>query len=179
MGLGSWIVEFPGQSVAFYYLEVALLILVYLSLRALVNSRFGLILAAIREDAARAESFGYDIRALQLIVFCIGAMLAALSGILYVSWGNFITPSVFGVTSNILPVIWVAVGGRKSLTATVISTLILTWLSQRLAIQGEYAFVVMGALLVVVMMLRPEGIVTAFSKKKMATPVVEGPNVGR
>ena len=77
-----------GQSVAFYYLEVALLILVYLSLRALVNSRYGLILAAIREDAARAESFGYDIRALQLIVFCIGAMLAALSGILDVSWGN-------------------------------------------------------------------------------------------
>jgi ABC-type branched-subunit amino acid transport system permease subunit len=180
LGLGSWIVEFPGQSVAFYYLEVALLILVYLSLRALVNSRFGLILAAIREDAARAESYGYDIRALQLVVFCIGAMLAALSGILYVSWGNFITPSVFGVTSNILPVIWVAVGGRKSLTATVISTVILTWLSQRLAIQGEYAFVVMGALLVAVMMLRPEGIVTAFSKKK-ATLIVsaEGSNVGR
>jgi ABC-type branched-subunit amino acid transport system permease subunit len=181
LGFGSWIIEFPGQSVAFYYLEVTLLIAVYLCLRALVNSRFGLILAAIREDAARAESFGYDIRALQLIIFCVGAALAALSGILYVSWGNFITPSVFGVTNNILPVIWVAVGGRKSLTATVISTLVLTWLSQLFAIQGEYAFVVMGALLVVVMMLRPEGIVTAFSKRKMPAPNLpaEGSNVVR
>jgi branched-chain amino acid transport system permease protein len=181
LGLGSWIIEFPGQSVAFYYLEVALLIAVYLCLRVLVNSRFGLILAAIREDAARVESFGYDIRALQLIVFCIGATLAALSGILYVSWGNFITPSVFGVTNNILPVIWVAVGGRRSLTATVISTVVLTWLSQRFAIQGEYAFVVMGALLVVVMMLRPEGIVTAFGKRKMlpSNLSVEGSNAGR
>jgi ABC-type branched-subunit amino acid transport system permease subunit len=170
IGLGSWIVEFPGQSVAFYYLEVGLLIVAYLALRALVNSRFGLILAAIREDASRAESFGYDIRALQLIVFCIGALLASLSGILYVSWGNFITPSVFGVTNNILPVIWVAVGGRKSLTATAISTIVLTWLSQRFAIQGEYAFVVMGTLLVLVMMLRPDGIVTAFVKGKVATP---------
>ena len=181
LGVGSWIVEFPGQSVAFYYLEVGLLIVIYLSLRALVNSRFGLILAAIREDASRAELFGHDIRALQLIVFCIGAMLAALSGILYVSWGNFITPSVFGVTNNILPVIWVAVGGRKSLTATVISTLVLTWLSQRFAIQGEYAFVLMGALLVIVMMVRPEGVVTAFGRRKMPTPGLsaEGANVRR
>jgi len=72
-----------------------------------------------------------------------------------------------GVTNNILPVIWVAVGGRKSLTATVASALMLAWLSQRLAIQGEYAFVVMGALLVTVMMLLPDGIVTAFVKKSM------------
>ena len=71
------------------------------------------------------------------------------------------------MTNNILPVIWVAVGGRKSLTATAVSALILAWLSQRLAIQGEYAFVVMGALLVTVMMLLPDGIVTAFVKKPM------------
>jgi ABC-type branched-subunit amino acid transport system permease subunit len=180
LGFGSWVAEFSGQSVAFYYLEVALLIIVYLALRVLVNSRFGLVLAAIREDAARVESFGYDIRALQLIVFCLGALLAALSGILYVSWGNFITPSIFGITNNILPVIWVAVGGRKSLTATVVSTLVLTWLSQRFAIQGEYAFVIMGALLVFVMMWRPEGIVTAFVKRKAPAPnpAAEGLSVG-
>ncbi len=164
-GMGSWTVEFSGQSPALYYLEVVLLIIIYLGLRALVNSRFGLVLAAIREDPARTEAFGYDVRALQLIVFCLGAVLAALSGILYVSWGNFITPSVFGVTSNILPVIWVAVGGRKSLTATVVSSLVLAWLSQRLAIEGEYAFLILGALLVAVMMLRPDGIVTAFVRK--------------
>ena len=49
--------------------------------------------------------------------------------------------------------------------ATVVSALTLAWLSQRLAIQGEYAFVVMGALLVTVMMLLPDGIVTAFLKR--------------
>jgi ABC-type branched-subunit amino acid transport system permease subunit len=180
LGIGSWIVEFGGQSLALYYLEVALLIVIYLAFRALVNSRFGLVLAAIREDSSRAESFGYDIRAFQLIVFCIGALMAALSGILYVSWGNFITPSIFGVTNNILPVIWVAVGGRKSLTATIVSTLALTWLSQRFAIQGEYAFVVLGALLVIVMMLQPEGIVTLFARRKLAATrlAAEGQNAG-
>jgi ABC-type branched-subunit amino acid transport system permease subunit len=177
LGFGAWVVEFSGQSLSLYYLELALLIVIYLGLRALVNSRFGLVLAAIREDSARTEAFGYDIRALQLIVFCIGALLAALSGVLYVSWGNFITPSIFGVTNNILPVIWVAVGGRKSLTATVVSALTLAWLSQRLAIQGEYAFIVMGALLITVMMLLPDGVVTAFVKKSVTRRVAnEGQN---
>jgi ABC-type branched-subunit amino acid transport system permease subunit len=177
LGFGAWVVEFSGQSLSLYYLELALLIVIYLGLRALVNSRFGLVLAAIREDSARTEAFGYDIRALQLIVFCIGALLAALSGVLYVSWGNFITPSIFGVTNNILPVIWVSVGGRKSLTATVVSGLTLAWLSQRLAIQGEYAFIVMGALLITVMMLLPDGVVTAFVKKSVTRRVAnEGQN---
>jgi ABC-type branched-subunit amino acid transport system permease subunit len=165
LGFGAWVLEFSGQSLSLYYLEVALLIIIYLGLRAVVNSRFGLVLAAIRENPERTEAFGYDIRALQLIVFCIGAFLAALSGVLYVSWGNFITPSIFGVTNNILPVIWVAVGGRKSLTASVVSAVALAWLSQRLAMQGEYAFVVMGAFLIVAMMVLPEGIVTAFVRK--------------
>ena len=50
LGFGSRVIEFSGQSLSLYYLEVALLIVSYLGLRALVNSRFGLVLAAIRED---------------------------------------------------------------------------------------------------------------------------------
>lgn len=160
LGWGKSVVEFTGPSQAFFYLVAGLGILVYLALRMLVNSRFGRVLAAIREEPDRTEAFGYDVRLIQLVVFCIGAMLAGLSGILYVSWGNFITPADFGVTANILPVIWVAVGGRKSLTATVISTLALVWLSQALAVQGEYAFIVLGGLLVVVMLALPEGAIT-------------------
>jgi branched-chain amino acid transport system permease protein len=160
LGWGESVLEFTGPSQEFFYLVAGLGILVYLALRILVNSRFGRVLAAIREEPDRTEAFGYDVRLIQLVVFSIGALLAGLSGILYVSWGNFITPADFGVTANILPVIWVAVGGRKSLTATVISTLALVWLSQALAVQGEYAFVVLGALLVVVMLALPEGAIT-------------------
>lgn len=165
LGFGEQVIEFTGKSRAFYYLTLALIVVAYLALRRLVNSRFGRIIVAIREDPDRTESLGYDVRLIQLVVFCIGALLAGLSGILYVSWGNFITPAVFGVTNNILPVIWVAVGGRRSLTATILSTLLLVWGSQKLAAQGEYAFVILGSLLVLVMMFLPEGMISSLVER--------------
>ncbi len=158
-------VVFKGKTHAFYYLTLGLGVLAYLGLRALVNSRIGHVLVAIREDPDRTEALGYDVRLLQLGVFCLAALLASLSGILYVSWGNFITPNVFGVYYNILPVIWVAVAGRKSLTATVLGTVFLVWLSQKLAIQGDIAFVVLGAFLLAGMLLLPEGVVTGLGER--------------
>lgn len=164
LGFGSGLIEFGGSTRAFYYLTVGLGVACYLGLRVLVNSWFGHVLLAIREDPDRTEALGYDVRLLQLAVFCIAALLAAVSGILYVSWGNFITPSVFGVHYNILPVIWVAVSGRKSLTATAVGTVLIVWLSQRLAIQGDISFVVLGAVLLAAMLVRPDGILVGLGE---------------
>jgi urea transport system permease protein len=150
-----------GSSPTFYYVLIGLIVFTYLLLRALVNSRFGVALAAVREDPDRAETLGYDIRLLQSMTFCIGAALAAMSGLLYVAWGNFITPSVFGVTANVLPVIWVAVAGRKSLAAAILGAVVLQWGAQQLAISGgEWALIVQGALLVLVVLLLPEGLLS-------------------
>jgi ABC-type branched-subunit amino acid transport system permease subunit len=165
LGFGEHLMEFTGRNRPFYYLTLSLIVVAYLALRRLVNSRFGRIMVAIREDPDLTEAFGYDVRLIQLIVFSLGALLAGISGILYVSWGNFITPAVFGVTNNILPVIWVAVGGRRSLTATIVSTLLLVWGSQQLAAQGEYAFVILGALLILVMMFVPDGMITSLAER--------------
>jgi branched-chain amino acid transport system permease protein len=163
IGYGSSTIEFGGQTYQFYYLTFTLLVLTYLGLRWLVNSRFGHILVAIRENPDRTETFGYDVRLIQLAVFCLSALISALSGILYVSWGNFITPDVFGVYSNVLPVIWVAVGGRQSLTATVISTFLLVWLSHWLGLHGDYAMIILGGILIVSMMLMPDGVITGIA----------------
>ena len=77
---------------------------------------------AIREDPLRTELLGYDIRARQLVTFVLAAVLAGLSGLLYVQWGNYITPTQVGLLQASLPVIWVAVGGRDSLVAVAVST---------------------------------------------------------
>jgi ABC-type branched-subunit amino acid transport system permease subunit len=160
IGFGDASLVLAGPSRSFYYVTLALIVIVYLALRMLVNSRFGVALTAVREDPDRAETLGYDVRLLQAVAFAIGAALAGLSGVLYVSWGNFITPSVFGVASNILPVIWVAVAGRRSLAAALLGAIALQWGSQTLALQGEYALVIQGALLVVAVLLLPEGLIS-------------------
>lgn len=146
--------------VALYYVVLGLVILVYLGLRILVNSRFGNVLVALRENPERAEMLGYDIRKYQLAAFIIGSSLAGLSGVFYTSWGQYITPSTMGITAAALPIIWVAVGGRADLTATLIGTLLVLSVFQALTIYGsQYALVVMGLLLVVTVLVAPRGLI--------------------
>lgn len=146
--------------VGLYYFVLGLLVLVYLGLRIMMNSSFGNIIVAIRENPERAEMLGYDIRKYQLITFVIGAALAGLSGVLYTTWGQYITPSSMGMTAAALPLIWVAVGGRTDLTSTIVGTLLVLAGFQALTIYGsQYALVAMGALLVLTVLIAPNGLV--------------------
>jgi branched-chain amino acid transport system permease protein len=89
-----------------------------------------------------------------------------MSGVLYTLWGSYITPSSMGLTAAALPIIWVAAGGRKDITATLLATVLLTWLSQQLAVKGnQYALIWMGAILLVVVLFAPEGLFVTLWKK--------------
>ena len=143
-----------------YLVILGLLVVVYLALRLLVNSRFGNVLVAIRENPERATMLGYDVRKYQLAAFVVGSALAGLSGVLYTAWGQYITPSSMGLTAASLPIVWVAVGGRHDLSATLVGTLLVLAGFQALTIYGsQYALVVMGLLLVLTVLLAPEGLV--------------------
>ncbi|MCA6125654.1 ABC transporter permease [Bradyrhizobium sp. WSM 1704] len=159
-------IPWPGEpivlfaDVGLYYLVLGLLVFVYLGLRILMNSSFGNVIVAIRENPERAEMLGYDVRKYQLITFVIGAALAGLSGVLYTAWGQYITPSSMGMTAAALPLIWVAVGGRSDLTSTVVGTLVVLAGFQALTIYGsQYALVFMGVLLVLTVLIAPNGLV--------------------
>lgn len=149
----------------FYYLALATVLVCYFGLRMLVNSHAGRVVVSIREDALRTEMLGYDVRLWQLGVFVLSAVLAGVSGLLYVQWGNYIQPSALGLLNAALPVIWVAVGGRQSLLAVMLATFGLSWLNYSLSSAGnQYAMVIIGGLLVAVMMFAPRGIVIVLSE---------------
>jgi urea transport system permease protein len=155
---GGNLVLFPD--VEFYYLMLGLLLIVYLGLRMLVNAPFGNVLVAIRENPERAEMLGYDIRKYQLVAFIIAAALAGLSGVFYTAWGQYITPSSMSITAASLPIVWVAVGGRGDLTASMIGAFAVLTIFQALTIYGsQYALVVMGLLLVVTVLAAPDGLI--------------------
>ena len=170
-GMPPLTIPWPGGDIALapdiplYYVILALLLVTYLALRILVNSSFGNVIVAIRENPLRATMLGYDVRKYQLATFVIGSALAGLSGVLYTTWGQYITPSSMGLTAAALPVIWVAVGGRGDLTTTLLGTLLLLGTFQALTIYGsQYALVAMGLLLVLTVLLAPNGLVTAFAR---------------
>jgi ABC-type branched-subunit amino acid transport system permease subunit len=153
------------QDYAFYYLALGVVLVCYLGLRTWVNSHRGQVLMAIREDALRTELLGYDVRREQLGAFVLAAVLSGVSGLLYVQWGNYITPSALGLQQAALPVIWVAVGGRDSLLAVAICTFLLNQLTYVLSSAGNrYALVIVGGLLVLVMLFAPEGIVVTLAR---------------
>lgn len=158
-GFGDFAAVFDGRTAEFYWLVLGITVAVYLGLRWLVNSSFGYILGACREELDRTETLGYDIRLIQLAVFCLSAGIAGLSGALYTAWGAYIHPDGFSVGPNILVVIWVVVGGRKDLTSVVIATLALSWINLLLAPYGEVALLIQGLILVGAMMAAPDGIV--------------------
>jgi ABC-type branched-subunit amino acid transport system permease subunit len=159
VGLGDFVAEFDGRRQGFYWLVLGIGTAVYLGLRVLVNSKYGYLLLACREDLERTETFGYDVRRIQLVVFSLSAAIAGLAGTLYTAWGTYIHPDGFSVAPNILVVIWVAVGGRKDLTSVVLGTILLSWISLELASYGEISLFVLGLILVFAMLLAPEGII--------------------
>ena len=144
---------------ALYYFLLVLLAATYIGLRLLVNSRFGNVLVAIREDPQRAELLGYDVRRYQLATFVIGSLLAGLSGALYTAWGQFITPSSIGLPAAAMPIVWVAFAGRSDLTATFVGTFVLLFAFQTITIYSEQsALVLMGLLLVATVLFAPRGL---------------------
>jgi branched-chain amino acid transport system permease protein len=147
-----WGVDLFGRPLFYYVLAVV--VLAWLLTVICVRSSFGDILVALREDSLRTELFGHDVRLMQLLCFSVAAILAGVSGVLYVQWGKYITPDSMGLLQATLPVIWVAVAGRTSLLGVVFSTLALNVLSFQLSSSGnQYAFVILGALLVAAMVV--------------------------
>lgn len=165
-GMPPLTVPWPGGDIvlysgtALYYVLLAMVVAVYLGLRMLLNAPFGNVLVAIRENPERTEMLGYDIRLYQMLAFGLGGALAGLSGALYTAWGQYITPSSMGLTSAALPIVWVAVGGRRDITATLLGSVLVIAGFQSLTIYGsQYALVVMGSLLVFTVMVTPDGVV--------------------
>lgn len=157
---GDW---FTSEQVFYFFL--ILLVLVYLILKLITSSRWGYGLIALRENRSRTETFGYNVQALQVQVFTIAGAIAGLSGVLYASWGGYIDPSSMGMTAAITPVIYVAIGGRKSLAAAIVASLGLMKLIQELSSTApEFAFVITGAVALLAVLFIPEGIVYTIFK---------------
>ena len=119
-GGSSGVISIPRLNIAgyvlrdplvYYYLVLGVVALVLLVLWYLANSRLGLKLRAIHADETAASARGIDVTSLKVMIFVVSAVIAALSGSLYVHNVQFVAPDTFGVNYSLTLVIMLVVGG--------------------------------------------------------------------
>ncbi|HEY8518827.1 MAG TPA: urea ABC transporter permease subunit UrtC [Gammaproteobacteria bacterium] len=137
----------------------------YLLCRAIVTSKAGGVLVAIRDAEDRARFLGYEVERYKLWVFTVSAMLAGLAGALYVPQAGIINPNEFQPLNSIELVVWVAVGGRGTLYGAALGAVLVNYLKSIFTVQMPEAWLyVLGALFVAVTLTLPRGVIGAFSR---------------
>ena len=114
----------PSTQTALYLITVATVALVYLGLRLVVNSRFGRVMVAMRDDENRVRFMGYDPAIMKTVIFAVSGGIAGIAGALFVPQVGIISPSSMGIYQSIEVAVWVAVGGRGTLAGPVIGAIL-------------------------------------------------------
>lgn len=144
----------------FYYAALAILLLVYVGLRWLSRSQFGLVLAGIRLREPRMAFFGYRVQSYKAVAFALGGMIAGLSGCLYAFHEGYVGPGQLGPVLSTQAVLYVLFGGVGTLVGALLGVGIVDLFSYVLSQQWETGWpIVLGLLLLVVVMFRPKGLI--------------------
>jgi urea transport system permease protein len=139
----------------------------YLACRALVDSRAGRVIRAVRDAESRVRFLGYRVESYKLSVFVFSAILAGIAGALYVPQVGIINPSEFAPINSIEVVIWVAVGGRGTLYGAVAGALLVNYAKTYLTgAMPEIWLYALGALFILVTLFLPRGLVGLLPERR-------------
>jgi urea transport system permease protein len=154
-------VQAPATRAALFVASMLALMLAFVVCRIVVASRFGKVLVAIRDAEMRTRFLGYRVEAYKLTVFTLSACMAGVAGALYVPQVGIINPSEFSPANSIEAVIWVAVGGRGTLTGAVLGAVLVNYAKTYFTsgFLAPYWLFVLGSLFIAVTLLLPRGVV--------------------
>ena len=127
---------------------------------AIVNSKLGKLMVAIRDAESRTRFLGYDVANVKLFAFVVSAVIAGIAGALYVPQVGIINPGEFAPENSIEAVIWVAVGGRGTILGPIIGAILVNaGKSYFTGALPEYWLFALGGLFIFVTLFLPRGIV--------------------
>ncbi|WP_420131073.1 urea ABC transporter permease subunit UrtC [Rhodopseudomonas sp.] len=158
-------VQAEGTRAALFFLSCLALGVGFLICRAVVTSKLGKVLIAIRDAESRTRFLGYRVESYKLFVFTLSACMAGVAGALYVPQVGIINPGEFAPGNSIEAVIWVAVGGRGTLVGAALGALVVNY-AKTVFTSGPLApswLFMLGALFVLVTLLLPKGIIGTFN----------------
>jgi branched-chain amino acid transport system permease protein len=155
--------DFGVDPIGYYYLLLVLAAAMVGVIVRLNDSRVGRAWAAIREDEVAAVAMGVPVVRMKLWAFAIGASTAGVAGVVYASRASYISPANFELLTSFLVLSVVVLGGMGSIPGSIVGAFVVVLLPETLrtvlAGSQEYRFLLFGAVLILVMIFRPQGLV--------------------
>jgi len=150
-----------NQSIIYiYYLMVGFLVFTVFVVNRLQNSRLGRAWLALREDEIACQSMGIDKTKTKLVAFALGAFWAGIIGVVFAAKTTFVNPASFTFLESAIILSIVVLGGMGSIVGVIIGALILILLPEYLRPLSEYRMLAFGAIMVIMMIFRPQGLIS-------------------
>jgi branched-chain amino acid transport system permease protein len=142
-----------------YFICLALVVITVFIVNRLENSRIGRQWVAMREDDVAARAMGVNTTRAKLTAFAIGALWAGLAGVIFAARTTFVNPESFRVWESVLVLCMVVLGGMGSIPGVIVGALVLILLPEYLRAFSDYRLLLFGAILVLMMVFRPGGLI--------------------
>ena len=153
------------QSVIYiYFIIIAVCLVTIFFVNRLENSRIGRAWIALRDDEIACQAMGIDKTKTKLTAFALGATWAGLAGVIFAAKTSYINPMSFTIMESITILCVVVIGGMGSAIGVIAGALVLILVPEYLRAVAEYRMLIFGALQIVVMVFKPEGLIKAVRK---------------
>ncbi|MCY1230832.1 urea ABC transporter, permease protein UrtC [compost metagenome] len=153
-------IQADGTRAALFATSALMLALCLILTSAIVRSKYGKVLVAVRDAESRTRFLGYRVEHIKLFAFTVSAMMAGIAGALYVPQVGIINPGEFEPGNSIEVVIWTAVGGRGTLIGPIVGAILVNGgKSIFTAAFPEFWLFALGGLFVLVTLFLPKGVV--------------------
>ncbi len=163
-----------GQATTYvYYVVFAAVIVTVIVVNRLKNSRVGLALQALREDEIACEAMGIDLTRTKLSAFALCACWAGFAGVIFSAKTTFINPASFTFMDSAMILSMVVLGGMGSTLGVILGAAILILAPEYLRAFSEYRMLLFGAVMVLMMIFRPQGLISG-EKRDYAVKALEG-----
>ena len=169
-----------GTVLPYYYLILGVAVVFTVAFSFLEHSRVGRSWTAIREDEVAADSMGINALKYKVMAFAIGASTSGFAGVFFASQVQSLVPNDFIVQTSILILVFVIFGGMGSIAGAIIGAAAIQWLPQYLQVrsfqdyQFQDEFIYLGALLLLMMIFRPQGIIPSRRRRREILLTEEG-----
>jgi branched-chain amino acid transport system permease protein len=154
-----------GNTSAVYFLLVALSLMTIFFVNRLRHSRIGRAWLALREDEVACQAMGIDRTKTKLTAFALGATWAGMAGVVFAAKTTFINPASFTIWESIIILCIVVLGGMGSVVGVITGAMVLILMPEYMRAFEQYRMLIFGGVLILMMIFRPHGIITAVRKK--------------